>query len=169
MTRASPVIVMPFTLVIDTREQAPYSFSGIRADADKQGRPVEVPVKFAALPAGDYSIEGYETKVAIERKSLADLYSTLGQGRERFEREHERLASCGFAAVVIEASWEEILRRPPPNSRLTPRTILRTSQSWAIKYGVHWVPAVDRRFAELWTFQTLRKFWEIQKPQRELI
>ena len=49
------------TVVVDTREQEPYSF-----DTDK------VSTVRKALPAGDYSLVGLEERVAVERKSLTD-------------------------------------------------------------------------------------------------
>ena len=63
------------TLLVDTREQRPLYFG--------EG----VPQRRATLPTGDYSVEGCEGLIAIERKSLGDLFGTVGQGRERFERE----------------------------------------------------------------------------------
>ena len=62
-------------IVIDTRENRPYSFT------DK----VETVEK--ALPAGDYSLQGYETQIAIERKSLDDYVQTVIHAQERFARE----------------------------------------------------------------------------------
>lgn len=153
---------LPFTIIIDGREKAPYTFTGLRADADKQCRPLAVPTQWGYLDAGDYSIAGMESLVAVERKSLEDLYSTLGQHRTRFEAEHERLASLTFAAVVIEADWPKILRRPPERSRLLPKTVFRTAMSWTVRYGVPWIAAGDRRLAEITTFELLRKFWQQQ-------
>jgi ERCC4-type nuclease len=45
-------------ILIDTREQIPFNFSryGVQTETD-------------ALPVGDYSIPGFEDRVAIERKS----------------------------------------------------------------------------------------------------
>jgi ERCC4-type nuclease len=51
--------VSPPTIVIDTREQRPWSFS--------------VPTKPGTLASGDYSIEGCEHLFAVERKAPGDL------------------------------------------------------------------------------------------------
>lgn len=163
MTRtlaANAPLHVPFRVVVDSREQLPYTFGGLRADADKHNRPLEITRVCKTLPAGDYSIEGFETRIAIERKSLADLFSTLGQRRDQFEAEHARLARYEFAAVVIEASWSRILFDPPGNSRLLPKTILRTGASWSQRYGVHWLAYENRRFAEIMTFRHLETFWK---------
>lgn len=147
-----------FTVVVDTREQAPYAFRGLQADAKDGSRELEIPLEFRALEAGDYSVLGFTDCIAVERKSLEDLYSTLGQGRERFEREHQRLAEYRHAAVVIEASWETILSHPPERSRLLPKTVLRTALSWSQKYGVHWHAFENRRLAEVATYRILEQF-----------
>lgn len=113
------------------------------------------------LTTGDYSILGYEGRIAIERKSLEDLYGSLGQQRDRFEREHERMAKLEFAAVVIEASWKEILTRPPERSRLNPKTIHRTALSWLVRHGIAWLTVEDRRLAEITTFRLLDRWWRL--------
>lgn len=102
---------------------------------------------------------GGEGLVAVERKSKEDLFSTLGQHRERFEAEHARLSALDFGAVVIEASWEEILERPPERSALNPKTIFRTCVAWSIRYRVPWFCLPGRRAAEVATFRLLERWW----------
>ena len=72
-------------ITIDTREQKPLKFKGIECISSK-------------LEFGDYSSDGI---VAVERKSLSDLVSTLSSGFERFNREIERAKSCGGYIVVV--------------------------------------------------------------------
>lgn len=62
----------------------------------------------ATLATGDYSIEGMETLVALERKSLPDLVGSLLRNRERFLRQMERMAPFRHRAIIIEASYEDI-------------------------------------------------------------
>ena len=154
-------LTAPFTVLVDGREKTPYTFADLHADACHQHRPLLVTTEWAHLPTGDYTVRGLESIVTVERKSLADLFSTLGQHRDRFEREHERMAA-GFqrAAVVVEASWYDVLHLPPPRSKLNPKTVWRTSISWLCRYGVPWVMAEDRRLAEIWTFRFLEKAWK---------
>jgi len=85
-------------IAIDTREQKPYGFD-----------PTRVSTVRCALPAGDYSLAGRETVVAIERKSLEDFVSTTIHARARFARELQRMAAYDFACVVVEASLEDVL------------------------------------------------------------
>lgn len=166
-------IVCPFTVLVDKREKAPYRFDGIRADASQQHRPIIVTAEWMHLATGDYTISGLEHLVCIERKSLADLYSTLGQHRERFEREHERMAAIvangGRCCVAVEADWETAIHLPPPQSSLPSKIVFRTAISWEIRYNVPWHFLPDRRFAEIYTFRFLEKFWKYyQAQQKEL-
>lgn len=70
------------TVVIDTREQEPYGFN------PDMVRPVR-----RALPAGDYSIDGLEETIAVERKTLDDFVGTVMRARGRFYRELRRLGA----------------------------------------------------------------------------
>ena len=76
-------------IIIDTREQLPFFVS------PHWDEKITKTVK--GLTSGDYSLIGFENVVAIERKSLADLYSSLTNDRKRFEREFQRLALSHFA------------------------------------------------------------------------
>jgi DNA excision repair protein ERCC-4 len=121
-----------------------------------------VPVVTGTLETGDYSLVGHESKIAIERKSLADLYSTIGQNRERFEREFERLNEMRHPYLLIEADWPVILD-PPDNitafTKLPPKTISRTAISWSQKYPrVQWWPCGTREIAEAMTFRILERY-----------
>jgi hypothetical protein len=156
--------ICPFNILVDGREKAPYRFDGLRTDAGQQHRPLVVTTEWCHLTTGDYTISGLEHLVCIERKSLTDLYSTLGQHRERFEREHQRMAAIvqrgGRCCVVVESDWETAIHLPPPLSHLPPKVVLRTAVSWEVRYGVPWHFMPDRRFAEIYTFRFLEKFWK---------
>jgi len=162
---AGNITICPFQIVIDSREKAPYSFTNLPARASGRGKGLVVPVETKLLYAGDYSIVGEEISIACERKSLEDLFSTLGQNRARFEREIDRLQGYQVAAVVIEASWQEICRPRETRgegwrSKLSPRSVWATIFSWSQKYpNVHWWTAGSRRLGEVMTFEILERFW----------
>ena len=159
-------ILTPFTIAIDTREQHPLQFLNYKADANQGYKPLIIRTQTMALKTGDYSLVGYESRIAIERKSLSDAYSTFGQDRERFERELERLAAMEFAAVVIEADWGTILNHPPPHTKFTPKSVFRSITAWEIRYGVHFWPCPTRNFAERRVLRTLQRFW-LDEQERE--
>jgi ERCC4-type nuclease len=117
-------------------------------------------VEVATLSAGDYSLKGLEDQVSIERKSLPDTFGTFGQGRDRFERELERLSRLRFGAVVLEADFDTIIFRPPARSQLKPKTVIRSMAAWAIRHNVHFYWCPNRAAAEKWTYILLERFWK---------
>jgi DNA excision repair protein ERCC-4 len=163
--RREPVVA-PFTIAIDNKEKLPYTFEGYKADKKDDNRPLTVWRAWGHLATGDYSLEGFEGSITIERKTLADLYGTMGKGRDRFEREHERMAEFDYAAVVVEASWDEI-RKGVSRSRLNPETVWRAALTWAMRYGVHWYAFGDRATAEEATLRILWRYWNNQQKKKE--
>ncbi len=160
-TSHQELAVTDFTILIDTREQAPYQFTGFTTDKSSRGgqRPLIIQTRVVGLQTGDYSIEGFQDQVAVERKSLEDLYGTLGQGRERFERELERLSKMDRAAVVVEASLGLTLTSPPERSRLSPKSVFRSINAWRIDIpSIHWIFCDDKRLAERQTYWFLARW-----------
>jgi ERCC4-type nuclease len=154
------VIVLPFTIIIDTREKSPYAFSNIKADASEGGGIIVAKTKYDTLRTGDYSIVGHEDYITIERKSKEDAYQTFGTNRKRFERELQRMAEMKYAAVVIEDSWDGLLTRPPIHSKLNPKTVYRSIIAWSQRYGVHFFPCPGKRFAENLTLRMLQRWYK---------
>jgi len=113
------------TIIEDTREQTPLDFSAFPF----------VTVERATLHSGDYSVKGWESQFAVERKSLADLIGTITQGHERFERELQRLMSFQYAAVVVEAS-EIDLRTGKYRSMLLPRAAVGMITAFEVRYRI---------------------------------
>ena len=155
------MILSPFTIAYDTREQLPFSFADIRIDRKK----AFVMTQRRTLPTGDYSIIGYEENVCVERKSLADLYQTLGKGRERFLRELERMQTMDYSAVVIEASWQQISSPadddPFWHSKMHPNSIIGTIVAYASQFPkTRWKAAGNRHNAETITFRLLLNYWK---------
>lgn len=156
----------PFTgvIIIDSREQKPFNFSDIIAG---KLRGESLPVRYCkgTLTTGDYSLVGHTGRIAIERKSLNDLYSSLGKhNRDRFRRQIERLNEYDVARVVVEAEWTEILNHPPKFTRVKPGDVYRTINAWKQVFPrVHWDLMPDREMAELNTFRTLEYFWRQQQ------
>ncbi len=156
-----PVTVCPFTIVIDNREKSPFHFRRIEADASQGGGIVAVPVETRYLPTGDYSIIGMEDIVCVERKSKEDLFGSLGRNRKRFEAEIKRMQDgMEFGAVVVESDFAGIVQRPPENTRMAPKSVIRSIISWGQRYPkVHWYLAGSRFMAEVMCYRILERFW----------
>ena len=83
-------------LAIDSREQKPLEFS--------------IPTIKSKLDFGDYCFinEPYFCNVFIERKSIQDLWGTMSQGYDRFQREVERAKSQnGYLVVVVDYTFSK--------------------------------------------------------------
>jgi len=99
-----------FTPLIDSREKHPYNLPGARRKA---------------LKTGDYSIEGFEDRIAIERKSWEDLYSCLTSRLARFRRQLKRLAEMEYSCLIVDSSVTAILFGHPFHSISGPQALER--------------------------------------------
>ncbi len=152
--------VCPFTVIIDTREQAPFSFRDIDNLKRYGGKPLIIPTEKSGLNTGDYSIKGMESRMAIERKEMGDFFNCCGSDRERFERQLARLNELEFGCMVIEAGWTMIMRGHR-ESKMEPESIRGSVIAWQMEYfpRVHWWFCDGKRFAEVTTFRILDRWW----------
>lgn len=97
--------------------------ASIRVSDGVASRTVLVPTVVESLGTGDYSIDGLEDEIAIERKSLPYLYATLGSGRRRFIRELQRLDAFKAAMIIVESEWVGAQANPPGRSRVLPAAV----------------------------------------------
>jgi ERCC4-type nuclease len=136
-------------IIIDSREQLPYTFSRYLGADDT--------AETGALRTGDYSIAGYEERVAVERKTLDDFVGSVCQGRSRFENEMLRASEFEYFAIVIEGSVLDV-RNGRYKSDMKPHSVLQTAFSWSIRHGVHVIWAGNRPGGEYSTYWILRKY-----------
>jgi len=156
----------PFSIIVDTREQAPYGFRGLRVRSRKMELPLVVMCERRKLDSGDYSIDGMEKEISIERKSLDDALSTFTNGHERFERELERLQKMKWAAILLEFEWSRILRLPPERI-IRPQAIDGMIVAWQQRFPkVHWIWRPGRGHAEKACVNILRRYWAESTGQR---
>lgn len=186
-------LVCPFTVLIDTAEQTPFTFQGLYADAgtvnpgskEAGPRPLIVHTERQALgrfplSLGDYSLSTGLGRCHIERKSMQDAHSTfLGWARkgedvgrrERFEQELGRLSEIEAGLVVVECSLEVLLQQAPQYGHRTAsqnsKTLFRSILSWQQKYDVQWMFAGGRRLAEQYAFRWLEKWDKKDRDERK--
>jgi len=146
----------PVRVIIDTREQLPYSFSD------------RVVAVRGPLATGDYSVEGLEQTLAVERKSLDDFVSSVIRDRPRFRRELEKLRDYRAACVVVEASLGDIVAHRY-HSGAHPNAVVGAAISIIVDYGVPVFFCSDRqaccRFTEGFLLRAYRKvISECSKP-----
>lgn len=141
-------------VVVDTREQLPFDFIGF-----------PVLTKPASLQTGDYSIRGYEDVLCIERKSLGDLAGCMTAGRDRFEKELERMRKMECVAVVVEEPITHI-RKGSYYSRIDPKSFEQSILSMMFRYRVPFLFGQSRRHAETIAFNCMRHFYNKTLPER---
>ena len=123
------------TVVVDTREQEPYSFPPRRFLVERR-----------ALPAGDYSLAGLEHVVAVERKTVEDFVHTVIRDRDRFRKELLKLAEYDRACVVVEAGLDDLLSGAY-RSGAHPSSVVGAALSIIVDYGVAVFLCSDRQCA----------------------
>ena len=134
-------------IILDTREQAPFTFTGYACELEA-----------GTLPTGDYSLAGLVDRCAVERKNLDDLLGCLmGSGRERFERELARASGLGCFAVVVEASFQD-MAEGRYRSRMKPHAALQSVLAFQVRYGCPFIWCGSRAGAEYATFHFLRHY-----------
>lgn len=112
------------TAICDTREQQPLDLAPLRTIG-------------GTLDTGDYSIQGLEHVVRVERKSLPDLIACVGRERERFQREVDRLLAYPVRVLVIESSWPA-LELGQWRGSITPQQVIGSLLGWqAAGLSVH--------------------------------
>ncbi len=85
-------------MLCDTREQVVPPF------------PDGVVVERRTLAEADYTTPALLDVARIERKSVTDFASTLSWGRERFDREVQRLQAFRWKCVVVEGNVTDTYR-----------------------------------------------------------
>jgi len=134
----------PFCILVDTREQKPWSF--------------RMPSKVATVPTGaDYSVLGFEEHIGIERKSLADLVGSLTRDRERFTRSLAALRTRRWRCVIVESNVSALLAKWY-RSKTPPSAILGSVAS-IMADGIPVLFADDPDAASRLAEKLLWKFW----------
>ena len=93
--RASGLVL---EILVDSRERYPWTFGGQQATTRR-----------AALPAGDYAVAVGDTVIcSVERKSLADLATTVSTGKLRYLLAD--LSVIPRSAVVVEDRYSSLFK-----------------------------------------------------------
>jgi hypothetical protein len=132
--------VAELEIVVDAHERYPYRFAGQQVRTVTRG-----------LACGDYATtRGGQLVAAVERKSLADLVSSLTSGRLRFAL--GELATLPRAAVVVEDRYSRIFAL----DRVRPAQVADGLAELQVRWPT--IPIVfceTRKLAEEWTYRYL--------------
>ena len=147
-----------YTIIVDSREQ-----NALWMKSSKRTK-----IKKEKLDTGDYSAKGYEDKICLERKSLGDLFGSLGKGHKRFRKELERARSLDYFAIIIEGSIMSILNKEWEGSyhtKMRGYVILKILCTLQVKYGIHVIYAGSRKGAKRVIMQLLKSY--IKKEEKK--
>jgi ERCC4-type nuclease len=145
-----PAEIQPQSVIvgIDTREQTPLDVSPLKS-------------VIVTMPTGDYGLVAFPDYVALERKSLSDLLGVIGQERERFEREVQRLLAYPVRALIVESTWPEI-EAGEWRSKVTPAAAIGSLLGW-IERGLPVIMCGDHgragRYVSRLLYTTARRRW----------
>ena len=127
-----------FTVIKDTREQEGYHFSKY----DKCEGMIE-----RKLDTGYYSIEGLEEKICVERKaSPEELATNLGQKKNAFMNEIERMKAFRHKFILLEFSLQDLVEFPEgsriPESqkakvKISGKYMLKMLMEFQLKHNIH--------------------------------
>ena len=127
-------------IVVDAHERYPYRFTGQQVRTVRRG-----------LTCGDYAVAvGRRLVAAVERKSLADLVSSLTSGRLRYAL--GELATLPRAAVVVEDRYSRIFALERVRPALVADGLAELQVRWPT------IPITfceSRKLAEEWTYRYL--------------
>ena len=153
-------------ILVDQREKQPWTFKDIR-----RAHPTcDFQTRTANLTAGDYTLEGFEDRIAIERKSPRDVTISLQQNFDRFDNEFARMNKMEAAWIVVEAPLAryaggngadyyqmlECVRKK--------QHVLRGMVTLMIRYpGIQWKFCQSPEEAEWFAFLQLLKFYHAAK------
>jgi hypothetical protein len=120
-----------YTIIIDTREQQPWEFFHQSTAHQK-------------LNTGDYSIQGLEDTIVIERKkSVSEIATNIIENR--FKDVLQRLQAIKHKFILLEFDLDDVFKYPEgsniPKSqwkriRISPTFILKNIIDWNILYNI---------------------------------
>lgn len=118
--------------LVDTREREPFPLYANHPNwIDGERR--------ATLKTGDYTLEGMESLLSLERKNLADLVACTVTYRQRFIAVCGRLARFRWKAILVEATYEDIrggFGQFDIPSEVHPNAICGTLDAIEAKFGI---------------------------------
>lgn len=170
MSEENPLSDM--VIIVDTREQDPYRFKGHLTIRDN-------------LVAGDYSIQGFEKEISIERKSITDFVGSITHGRERFKKMLYRMYDIPHRYILVEGSLDDVMKpisiksskvkaakgcvRPMSEQYVNvhPNAIFQTIVSIMLRYQVIFMFARTREEAEFFVTSTFKKFMSIKREDQD--
>ena len=150
-----------FTIIIDTREQKPWEFS-------------EYATAHSKLDTGDYSIQGYENIVAIERKrNVAEVANNITESR--FEDVINRLKQIKYPFLLLEFDLDNVMDYPVGSTipkrlwnkiRISPNYIIKHLLDLQIDHKITVIFCGNSSNAEKIALSILRRIYKLEYKEK---
>lgn len=153
-----------FTIIIDTREQQPWEFERFAVANHK-------------LDTGDYSVEGLEHLLCIERKkSVSEFANNITESR--FRDVIERMTGYKYAYLVLEFDLNDIYRYPIGSNipkhmwnkiKISSGFILKNLLDIQLKYNIHVLFCGDAENATKIGLSLMKKVYELEYNNKKTV
>ena len=147
------------TIIIDTREQRPWVFDE-HLTANRK------------LDTGDYSVEGLEHILAIERKrNVAEVANNITESR--FKDVVDRLKSFKYSFILLEFDLNNVLEYPIGSTipkklwgkiRISPQYILKHITDLQVEHGIHVIFCGSSGNAEKLALSIMKRVYKLHPP-----
>lgn len=144
-----------FTIIVDTREQKPWTFD-------------EYATAHHKLDTGDYSIEGLQDIVAIERKrNVAEVANNITESR--FQDVIDRLKQIKYPFVLLEFNLDDVMRYPIGSTipkklwskiRITPNFIIKHLLDLELEHNIKIIFCGNPSNAEKMALNILKRIYK---------
>lgn len=145
----------PFTIIVDTREQIPWEF-GLHTTSRQK------------LDTGDYSIQGLEDKLVIERKrSVGEIANNITESR--FKDVLNRMSLIPHKFMLMEFTLEDVYNFPIGSDipkkfwdkiRISSKYILKYITELQINYDIHVIYCGCAEDAEKMAVSIMKRIYE---------
>ena len=148
-----------FVLIIDSAEKKHHALcTGIKGFSFVRKSLRTMPGSY-----GDYSIQGFESKFAIELKRSSDFYSYIGtELKTKTIAKLRKLQKMDFAALIIESKFNELFI-PPMQSTMSPESARSFIAYIKVRYGVHVFIDPDRDNLERFILDTAIWYYKMKR------
>jgi hypothetical protein len=112
-------------ILVDTCEQDPLPFT----------RPIKM-VRFGPPDTGDYSVEGLEKLLRVERKKPGELWGCIGSKRDHFKDQLRRMKAFRYRILLVEGALSDLIPAKPCQSRLSWDVMCKNLFEWTTACSV---------------------------------
>jgi ERCC4-type nuclease len=153
-----------FTIIIDSREQQPWEFSHQTTAVQK-------------LDTGDYSIEGLEDILCIERKkSVSEIANNITE--KRFKDVIDRMSKYKYPYMLLEFDLDSILTYPVGSEiprrmwnkiKISPNFIIKNLLEFQLLHNISIMFCGSASNAERISLSLMNRIYELERKPKNSI